>query len=265
LARDWRFRENQWKRRARLAAREIRDGDASNYETFSPTTPLAVVKMLIVMSLLHGLSIASVDVGDAFLQVPQTPLVLIEVPLWALHSGEVGNGKRFWVLKRCLPGQRVAASEWNKFFTEICERHSFESFQGTIFRHKKQMAFISAHIDDLLIVDSKKFINNLYKELPKELRLKIEGLLQPGDDGSIFYLKRELQFNENGIDVSPSSRYIPKLAELLKVYDRRGRTAPHHGCLQIYDPEATAEDQYLNAEDAKLSRSALGICIYVTL
>jgi hypothetical protein len=169
LARDWRFRENQWKRRARLAAREIRDGDASNYETFSPTTPLAVVKMLIVMSLLHGLSIASVDVGDVFLQVPQTPLVLIEVPLWALHSGEVGNGKRFWVLKRCLPGQRVAASEWNKFFTEICERHSFESFQGTIFRHKKQMAFISAHIDDLLIVDSKTFINNLYKELPKEL------------------------------------------------------------------------------------------------
>lgn len=95
--------------------------------------------------------------------------------------------------------------------------------------------------------------------------MKIEGLLQPGDDGSIFYLKRELQFNENGIDVSPSSRYIPKLAELLKVYDRRGRTAPHHGCLQIYDPEATAEDQYLNAEDAKLSQSALGICIYVTL
>ena len=73
---------------------KFRDGDASNYETFSPTTPLAVVKMLIVMSLLHGLSIASVDVGDAFLQVPQTPLVLIEVPLWALHSGEVGKWQK---------------------------------------------------------------------------------------------------------------------------------------------------------------------------
>ena len=94
LVRDWRFRENQWKRRARLVAREFRDGDASSYETFSPTTPLAVVKMLIVMSLIHGLSIASVDVGDAFLQVPQTSLVLIEIPLWALQAGQVGSGKQ---------------------------------------------------------------------------------------------------------------------------------------------------------------------------
>lgn len=137
LVRDWRFRENQWRRRARLVAREFRDGDASNYETFSPTTPLAIVKMLIVMSLLHGLAIASIDVGDAFLQVPQTSLVLIEVPLWALRAGG-GEGKQFWVLKRCLPGQRVAASEWNKFFTEICERHQFESYQGTIFKHRNR-------------------------------------------------------------------------------------------------------------------------------
>ena len=264
LVRDWRFKEDQWKRRARLVARELRDGDASSYATFSPTTPLAVIKMLVVMSLLHCLSLASIEVGDAFLQVPQTSLVLIEIPALALHAGEDGKGKRFWVLKRCLPGQRVAASEWNKFFAEICERQNFESFQGTIFKHRKQMAFISAHIDDLLIVGSKKFIKDFYQNLSKELKLKIEGPLQPGDDGSIFYLKREIQVKDDGIDISPSSRYIPKLAELLNVQDRRGRAVPHHGCLQIYDPEATSDDQYLNAEDAKLFRSALGICIYVS-
>jgi hypothetical protein len=181
LVRDWHVRENQWCRRARLVGREFRDGDASSYETFSPTTPVAVVKMLIVMSLLHGLATASIDVGDAFLQVPQTSLVLIEVPLWALRAGDCGEGKQFWVLKRCLPGQRVAASEWNKFFTEICESHHFENFQGTIFKHKKQMAYISAHIDDLLVVGSKKYINSFYKELSKEQNLKIEGPLQPGD------------------------------------------------------------------------------------
>ena len=126
------------------------------------------------------------------------------------------------------------------------------------------MAFISAHIDDLLIVGSKKFIKDFYQNLSKELKLKIEGPLRPGDDGSIFYLKREIQSKEDGIDISPSSRYIPKLAELLNVQDRRGRAVPHHGCLQIYDPEATSDDQYLNAEDAKLFRSALGICIYVS-
>ena len=49
LVRDWRFR-GKWRRRARLVAREFRDGDCSSAETFSPTTPLAVVKMLIVLS-----------------------------------------------------------------------------------------------------------------------------------------------------------------------------------------------------------------------
>ena len=60
------------------------------------------------------------------------------------------------------------------------------------------------------------------------------------------------------------SKYIAKLAELLKVSDRRGRAVPHHGCLQIYDPESISQGEYLDAENAKLFRSALGICFYVT-
>ena len=135
--------------------------------------------------------------------------VLIGITLWALRSGEVESCKRFWVLNRCLPWQRVAAFEWNKFFTEICDRHNFESFQGTISRHKKLMAVISTRSDDLLIVGSKNFINNPYNEQPKELKLKIEGPLQPGYDGSIFYLKTELQFNENGIDVPRAQGTFP--------------------------------------------------------
>ena len=106
---------------------------------------------------------------------------------------------RFWALKRCLPGERAAASEWNKFFIDVCERYGFINFQGTIFKHKEEMAFISVHIDDLLLVGTKEYINNLYSELSKELKLKIEG----GDDGSIFYVKRELQFTEDAIDRAP--------------------------------------------------------------
>ena len=92
-----------------MVAREFRDGDASSSETFSPTTPLAVVKMLIVLSLLHNLAVASIDVGDAFLQVPQTSTVLIEIPLWAMRAGEFGGGKCFRILRKCLPGQCVCS------------------------------------------------------------------------------------------------------------------------------------------------------------
>lgn len=91
------------------------------------------------------------------------------------------------MLNRCLPWQRVAAFEWNKFFTEICDRQNLESFQGTVSRHKKLMAVISTRIDDLLIMGSKKLINNPYNERSKESKLKIEGPLQPGYDGSVFH------------------------------------------------------------------------------
>ena len=115
------------------------------------------------------------------------------------------------------------------------------------------MAFISVHIDDLLVVGTKEYVMKFHSRLPKELKLKIEGPLQCGDDGSIFYFKRELQFVETGICLAPSSRYIPNLAEILKIYDRRGKTLPHHGSFQIYDVETTSSEEHLGSEESKPS------------
>ena len=47
LVRDWRYRSGCWTRRARMVAREFRGQCASTEETFSPTTPLMMVKVLI--------------------------------------------------------------------------------------------------------------------------------------------------------------------------------------------------------------------------
>lgn len=172
------------------------------------------------------------------MQVPQQTTVMIEIPRWTLQSGEHGDGVQFRILKRCIPGQRGAASGWNKYSTEICERYDYINFQGTIFKHKNEMAFISVRVDDLLVVGTKEYITKFHSKFAKELKLKIEGPLQCGDDGSIFYLKCELQFVENGIC--------------------------QVRCLQIYDVETTSSEEYLGAEDSKLFRSALGICIHVS-
>ena len=72
--------------RARLVAREFRSGDASNVSTFSPTSPLSAIKMLIVLSLLHNLMVCVMDISDAFLQVCQREFVLIQVPEWVRGS-----------------------------------------------------------------------------------------------------------------------------------------------------------------------------------
>eukprot|EP00435_Cladocopium_sp_Y103_P047712 s1728_g14.t1 len=72
----------------------------------------------------------------------------------------------------------------------------------------------------------------------------------------IFYSKRELKFAEDGIQV----RYIPKLADLVQVSDRRGKTIPPPGCLELHDPENTAPGEYLNAEE--LPRSSARLWVY---
>eukprot|EP00435_Cladocopium_sp_Y103_P019244 s76_g4.t1 len=243
LVRDWRLRESRWKRRARLVAREFRGNDCSSAEIFSPTTPLAIVEMLIVLGILHGLAIASLDVGDAFLQVPQLATVLIEIPKWALQAGVHGGGSHFWILKRCLPGQRAAASEWNKFFIEVCERYGFQNFQGTIFKHKEELAYISVHIDDLLVIGTKSFIHDFHEKLSKELKLKIEGM----------WRRRKHLLPQARTSICCRRNLLGSKCKV-----------PHHGCLQIFDAEATSADEFLGSEEAEVFRSALEICIYVS-
>ncbi len=76
---DWRYCDKQWKRRARLVAREFRD--ASNEETFSPRSRKWIIHMFLVLALVQHLSVLVIDVKDAFLTVPQRDLVIIEIPL----------------------------------------------------------------------------------------------------------------------------------------------------------------------------------------
>ena len=38
---------------------------------------------------------------------------------------------------------------------------------------------------------------------------------------------------------------------------------PHHGCLQIFDAEATSASEFLDGDESKIFRSALRICISV--
>ena len=100
---DWHFREGRWKRRARLVAREFRCGDASNEETFSPTSSKWIIHMFLVLALVQQLNILVMDVKHAFLTVPQRDLVIVEVPTWARTEEMISNGVKYWKLLRCLP------------------------------------------------------------------------------------------------------------------------------------------------------------------
>ena len=53
---------------------------------------------------------------DAFLTVAEVERVLIQVPSW-VHN--VMQAPLFWILKKCLPGQRNAAMRWSDKFRSV--------------------------------------------------------------------------------------------------------------------------------------------------
>eukprot|EP00435_Cladocopium_sp_Y103_P043647 s2238_g12.t1 len=262
LVRDWRFRNGCWTRRARMVAREFRGQSAPTEETFSPTTPLMLVKVLMVIGLVKRLMLSALDVSDAFLQVLQKEHVVVSVPNWVkVAANDVSL--MFWQLKKCLPGQRNAATRWNDHLTQLLDELNFENMQGTIFRHREREIYISAHIDDLLLVANRADTEEIYAKLSEKLTLKKDGPYGIDEPGRLFYLERQIDVSDDGIDITPNSKYIPKLAEMLGILERRGKTVPHHNALVVFDAETIAMEEYLDGNDAKLFRSALGICLYL--
>ena len=108
---DWRFREGKWKRRCRFVAREFKGGMVGDASTLAPTSSMALVRLILVLHVVFRWSLSVLDVIDAFLLVPQQELVLVDKPDW---WSDAHQGRR-WVLRRCLPGQRNAASRWFQF------------------------------------------------------------------------------------------------------------------------------------------------------
>ncbi len=112
MVRTWRKKEKSeadgtvWMRRSRLVGRE---------DVYSPASTSSVVKLLPCMALSDGFVkdgvLATLDVADAFLQVPQ--------PL----PRKISLDRSDYVILKCFPGQRDASRLWYAFFVERLRAH----------------------------------------------------------------------------------------------------------------------------------------------
>ena len=120
FAYDWRLKNYdggeapvmKWMRRSRFVAREF--ANTKRHDTYSPATgshtnnliPMVYLQMLAQMQSsgttdeLHQCVLASIDIKDAFLQVPQENVVEV-----TLHDVQ-------YVVLKNLPGQRMGAKAW---------------------------------------------------------------------------------------------------------------------------------------------------------
>jgi hypothetical protein len=208
-----------------MVAREFRGQSASAEETFSSTTPRMMVKVLMVISLVKGLLMSTLDVSDVFFQVMQREDVVVSVPNWVKVAGGDLN-LMFWQLQKCLPGQRNAATRWNEHLTSLLGELNLEHMQGTLFRHRERDIFLSAHIEDLLLIANEVDTKEIFKKLSRQLTLKIHDPYGVNEPGKLFYLKRQVEIGENAIFIAPNGKYIPKLAELLEIREAGESCSP---------------------------------------
>jgi hypothetical protein len=75
----------------------------------------------------------------------------------------------YWQLGRCLSGQRNAAQRWAEHFGAICAEHGFVYFQGgTIYRHRSGEAYLSVHVNDIILVASEEFCISFHERDQQE-------------------------------------------------------------------------------------------------
>ena len=168
---DWRLKNYdggeapmmRWMRRSRFVAREF--ANTKRHDTYSPATgshtnnliPLVYLQMLSQMENsgttddLHQCVLASMDIKDAFLQVPQENVV--EVTL---------HGSQYVVLKN-LPGQRMGAKAWYWHF----RRYATEALGFTWSPIQPCIAKCGAnvfmlHVDDLLFTGQRQYWQDVF-------------------------------------------------------------------------------------------------------
>ena len=149
---DWRHRENEWRRRGRLVAREFRWlGDTDIASLFSPTGVASTVKLLSALfTSSEGYSLGNIDAGDAYLTVEQEGPTVVEV------HGE------YYELGFTLPGQRIGSSaRFNKLkgYLEEFGMKSDEGLPALFYRRPEKNGkgiIVLTHVDDMELLQQRK-------------------------------------------------------------------------------------------------------------
>ena len=250
-----------WLRRSRLVGRDFNFLEYRE-DVYSPASSSAVVKLLPCMALTNAMgfdsSIATLDVSDAFLQVPQP--IPRKVSL---------DGAEYVILK-CLPGQRDASKLWYAFFIERLRAHmeiSICPVQPCIIRcscNGRVEGALLLHVDDVLILGREEWIADvLIPSLQKEFKLTYT-LVRRHTGGMLEFLKRMhvVEPNYESISVYGEPKHANALIERYTIIEGRPpRVAytPISGTLPIPSSDSTLLSPKLAAE----YRSMVGIAMYM--
>ena len=265
---DWRCRERKWIRRARLVAREFKSQEHRT-DTFSPATSASLVRLIPILGLQQEHSLYSIDVKDAFLQVPQRNRTACEFPkeyveLFGDEDPQCRNDG--FLLLRVLPGQRDAALLWSDHFANTLQEQQFSRCVAcpTLFRDTRNSILV-VHVDDIQAAGKSKHLEPVLNKIGETYELKVEGPFRTDQERmvgeshqNIRFLKRKFTFHNHELHITCDPKYLTKLKEELKLKTKASKPTP---CTQ--ESQQVDNTNNLDQEQSASFRKCVGILLYV--
>eukprot|EP00435_Cladocopium_sp_Y103_P043064 s596_g12.t1 len=227
----------RWLRRSRCVAREYAFLERRE-DTFAPASSTHVLNLLPMLWLqkladqqaAEGLDtncdwiLATLDVKDAFLMVPQPEPLKIKV------------GNESYIVLKNLPGQRQGARSWYQFLRSFLDQTFGVEWcleqpclcRGTDF-------CLLTHVDDIMYTGSRRFWNETFlPSFQKAFTISYSEL--GGIDSEVVFLKRRIKRISNGLALIP-------------------------GDASLQREDASPE---LSSADSSFYRMAVGVCLYLS-
>ena len=218
FVRDWRVKPRpdlpnspkQFLRRSRLVAREYAVDRRD--DVHSPATGGQTLRLLPIIYLTKKMEeksggepywLGSMDVKDAFLQVPQ------EEPT------QVQTARGYYEVKRNLPGQRLGAKAWFDYFTDWLKERGFKfSDINPCLGRKDEQMMVLIHVDDVMYVSTKDYMENTFLPgIRKRFDISEQRL---SDNGTTFTFLRRTYEQVMSAPTTGSLKRLGKLVGYLK-------------------------------------------------
>ena len=250
--------EAAWLRRSRLVAREYNWLDVRD-DVYSPSSSAAIVKLLPALAMSNSFCdqsiLGTLDIGDAFLQVPQsTPRV-------------VRLGTTNYVILKCLPGQRDASKLWHQFFVDKLQKLFGASVckeQPCVLKVERKVAMVM-HVDDILFLGEQSWIcETLLLGLESEFWLT-STVVDRQKGGSFEFLKRLHVPEYAGMTVFSESKRVNTMYERFsKINGKPPKLSKTPSASTSSVASDSAQQNMLSDVMATEYRSLVGLAMYVS-
>ena len=230
-------------------------------DVYSPSSSAAIVKLLPALAMSNSFCdqsiLGTLDIGDAFLQVPQsTPRV-------------VRLGTTNYVILKRLPGQRDASKLWCHFFVDKLQKLFGASVckeQPCVLKVERKVAMVM-HVDDILFLGEQIWICETFLPgLESEFRLT-STVVDRQKGGSFEFLKRlhVVEPEYAGMTVFSESKHVNTMYERFsKINGKPPKLSKTNSASTSSVASDSAQQNMLSDVMSSEYRSLVGLAMYVS-